>query len=580
MLQGRTFVSKGMWPAFLCVFSVAVLSPTLTAYFRADDGPIIYQLSQIHNPLSIFFDRNIYLRLNYAHFRPFSFLALWVEHALFGASPLGYHLVSALAVSFTAFLLGVALSGSGLPIAAGRLGAILFILSPATVGSAIWASAQFDVWSALFMVLAFVLLSWARDKNRIGLYVASLGATFLGLLSKESVIVVASLLPFLDAARFRRLSRLRQIVEGAVWWGVVAVYLLWRVIMLGGLGGNLNWGSPPFFFQAMMTLDFYLRVMSIVASQGNLFLVSLLVFAVTYAGLWLHAPTRAAWYGALILVCALPVIPLLPWSGQFPLNLRYLYLPALVLVACFADSIAVWWKSNRLSLQAIGALALAICTVVIAKGSVEAMRLYRVEADQGQAATRSALRLLRESDQDTTFVLVYQDAWFLEGMLRLSSVAPSVRFRVIEPRPFLANYRLAQRLRSGAAMKVFVYQDGQTPRWRDETARAVDQIESDLARRTIAPPKISCSVSRDSYWIDLRIDAPGPWQVLTMYYGPWEQGFWQSAGAVTARYRGPVYAGVWSFAASYTDLAGVESAIAESTPIRIGRGEGWKPFLP
>ncbi len=571
MLHGRTFVLKAMWPAFLCVFSVAVMSPTLTAYFHAEDGSIVirgvYQLSQIRNPLAMFFDRNLWLQLNYAHFRPFPFLAMWVEHALSGVNPLGYHIVPAMAVAFTAFLLGVALSGSGLPLAAGRLGAILFIVSPSTVEAAIWPSAQFDVWAALFIVLAFVLLVRARNSDRIGLYSASLGATLLALLSKESVIPVAALLPLVDIARFKRLPRLRQAVECAAWWGVVATYLVWRVMMLGGMGGNLNWGTPPFYVEAMMSLEFYWRLMSMFASQGNRVLV--LVFAATYAFFLLHAPTRAAWYGVITVVCALPAVPLLPWG---PLQLRYLYLPGMALIAWFAEATVTFWKSTHLPLRAFGVLAFAISTVMFGKASADVMRVYRIETEREEVATRSASRLLRESDQNATLVLVFRDAWYLDATLRLSGVTPSARFRVVEPRPFLASYRLAQQLRNGAAMKVFVFQDGQTPEWRDETARAAYQIEAHLALRRLPPPKVSCAVSSDSYLIDLRIDAPGPWRGLTLYYGPWEEGYWQGTVPVTPRYKGAVPPGVWFLGASYTDLAGLESAIGTvSEPIRIGR---------
>jgi hypothetical protein len=571
MLQGRTFVLKAMWPAFLCVFSVAVMSPTLTAYFHADDGSIVYQLSQIRNPLAIFFDRNLSLQLNYAHFRPFPFLALWVEHALSGVNPLGYHLIPAMAVAFTAFLLGVALSGSGLPLAAGRLAAILFIVSPATVGTAIWPSAQFDVWAALFIVLAFVLLVRARNSDRVGLYGASLGATLLALLSKESVITVAALLPLVDIARFKRLPRLRQIVECSAWWGILATYLLWRVMMLGRMGGyrgaDLNGGS--FYLQAMMSLEFYWRLMSNIVSPGNLVLV--LVFAVTYAFFLLHTPARAAWYGAITVVCALPAVPLLPWG---PLQLRYLYLPGIALIAWFAEATVTVWKSTHLVLRAIGVLALAYSLVMFGKASADVMRVYRIETDQEEVATRSASKLLRESDQDATLILVFRDAFYLDAMLRLSGVAPSLSFRVIEPHPFLASYRLAQQLRDGAAMKVLVFQDGQTQDWRDETARAADRIEAHLALHRLPPPNFSCFVSSDSYLIDLRIDAASPWRSLTLYYGPWEAGFWQSETPVTPRYKGGAPPGVWFVGAGYTDPAGLESTIATAgEPIRIGRDD-------
>lgn len=568
MLQGRAFVLKAIWPAFLGLFSMAVLSPTLTAYFHADDGIIVYQLSQIRNPLAMFFDRNLWLQLNYAHFRPFPFLAMWVEHALSGVNPLGYHLIPAMAVAFTAFMFSVALSGTGLSRAGSRLGAILFIVLPSTVDAAIWPSAQFDVWAALFIVLAFALLVRARDTGRVGLYGASLGATLLALLSKESVIVVAALLPLVDIARFTRLPRLRQLVECAAWWGILAAYLLWRVMMLGGPGGNLNWGTPPFYIQEMMKLEFYWRVMEVLASPG--IRVFVMVFALTYAFFLLRTPARAAWYGAIIVVCTLPAVPLLPWG---PLQLRYLYLPGIAFIACFIEATASLWKSRHLSLRAIGALALIISSVIFGKVSANVMRVYRIQTDQQERATRSASKLLRESDQDATLVLVFRDSRYLDGMLRLSGVALSLNFRVTEPHPFLASYRLAQRLRDGAAMKVFVFQDGQTPDWRDETAHAASQIEAHLALHRLPPPKFSCVVSSDSYLVDLRIDAASPWRSLTLYYGPWEAGFWQSETPVTPRYRGAVPPGVWFLGAGYTDLAGLESAIATAQPIRIGRDD-------
>jgi protein O-mannosyl-transferase len=119
---------------------------------------------------------------------PFACTVFWVEHKLWGDSPLGYHLINVLLHVFSALLLVKLLRRLKIPGA--WLAAALFALHPVEVESVAWVSELKNTLSgALYLGAALVYLEFDRNR-RARNYAVALGLFLLALMSKT---VTASL---------------------------------------------------------------------------------------------------------------------------------------------------------------------------------------------------------------------------------------------------------------------------------------------------------------------------------------------------------------------------------------------------
>jgi tetratricopeptide (TPR) repeat protein len=116
---------------------------------------------------------------------PLAHSILWLEYRLWGASPLGYHLLNILLHVLSALLLVRILRR--LDIRGAWLAGGIFALHPVMVESVAWISQFTNVLSGVFF-LGAVLAYWAYlEAGKRRWYVLSLGLFFLGLLSKTSI---------------------------------------------------------------------------------------------------------------------------------------------------------------------------------------------------------------------------------------------------------------------------------------------------------------------------------------------------------------------------------------------------------
>ena len=179
-------------------------------------------------------------------FRPLGVASMWLGAAMFGAdyaahaaSDLALHV----AVSLALFALLARIGLAALPAAGATL---LFALHPATIGTALWWSARFDLLATLFVLLA-LNAAWAyRERQRWPLLAAVLAAVLAALLSKEiglaAVVAIGALWAHWAVAMpVRRATALRAIA----WLGLcVPAWFGWRAAVLGtpasGLTGNAS----------------------------------------------------------------------------------------------------------------------------------------------------------------------------------------------------------------------------------------------------------------------------------------------------------------------------------------------------
>ncbi|MBI3450431.1 MAG: tetratricopeptide repeat protein [Acidobacteria bacterium] len=156
-------------------------------------------------------------------YRPLTVATYWLNARLAGMEPWSFHLVNVLLHGLAAALvtaLGLRLTAS--PAAASVAGA-LFATHPVLSEAVVSIVGRADILAAIF-----VLGAW-RLRDRRGISLVLFG---LGLLSKESAIVLPGLLISEDLVRGRARTRLG---EYAAHGGVIAVYLAARAAVLGGV---------------------------------------------------------------------------------------------------------------------------------------------------------------------------------------------------------------------------------------------------------------------------------------------------------------------------------------------------------
>ena len=125
---------------------------------------------------------------NEGHYWPLVYTSFWLEHKLWGLSPVGYHAVNVLLHLLNCLLLWHLLIRLAIPGA--LLIAAIFAVHPLHVESVAWIIERKDVLSALFYMTA--ALAWLRyvEAPRVRRYALALVLFTAGLLSKLVVVTL------------------------------------------------------------------------------------------------------------------------------------------------------------------------------------------------------------------------------------------------------------------------------------------------------------------------------------------------------------------------------------------------------
>jgi tetratricopeptide (TPR) repeat protein len=146
---------------------------------------------------------------------PFLHSAFWVEHQLWGAAPLGYHLLGVALHATSAILLLVLLRRLAVPGAA--FAALVFALHPVCVESVAWVSEQKNTLSTVFYLLAAISYLRFVDRRRPGRYALASLLFVLAVLSKTVTATLPAALLVLAWWRTGRLSWRRDVVPLLPW---------------------------------------------------------------------------------------------------------------------------------------------------------------------------------------------------------------------------------------------------------------------------------------------------------------------------------------------------------------------------
>ncbi len=414
--------------AALLVATAAAFAVGLRNGFVWDDAQLI-----VANPVTLsaslvrdaftrhFWDTAGFTLAGRAHFyRPVITLAYAFTRTVFGAGPLGFHLVNlgvhlavvALAFGYIRRRLDPELRAADAAIAT-AIGVAVFALHPARAESVSWSSGAPDLWASLFALVALRL-----DPARRPL--ASSIAFALALVSKEAVAFIPMAL-VVDALCLQALERRRPALRGALTLlAVLVAVLAVRSFVLRG--SSVTIGPLAVAAARVLTSLGHLLARTVVPwpltvwssrithgaagtvsypardlALGLLFVLALAAAAVVASRRPSARPRVAdlAWFA----------LALLPVANPVELNLsqlvadRYLYLPHLFLAAVVARAVLPALRSPArlpvITASAAVAVALASLAFVHARHFHDELGLWRHEVAVDRVNPMARLSLAR-----------------------------------------------------------------------------------------------------------------------------------------------------------------------------------------
>ena len=165
---------------------------------------------------------------------PLTLTTFWMEHALWGLSPLPYHLVNVLTHAACAVVLWRALRSLHVPGA--WLGASLWALHPVQVESVAWVSELKNTQSGLFFLLSVLFfVRWIKRKGIAGqagagwAYLTTLVFAAMAIASKSSTVILPVIFClcawWIDGRwQWRRLAWIAPVILVAAAAGVVSIW--------------------------------------------------------------------------------------------------------------------------------------------------------------------------------------------------------------------------------------------------------------------------------------------------------------------------------------------------------------------
>jgi protein O-mannosyl-transferase len=357
-------VVRRLLPVAIPLFVLVAFWPTLQADFIQWDDDANF----LHNPHFRGLDwanlRWMLTTFRMGNYQPLGWLALCLQHSLWGMHPLGYHatslglhMLNAVLFYFVAarLLRRAAAADDGSLLIAAAFAALVFALHPLRVESVAWLSDQHDLQAgALYLLAVLCYLRAAADPPRARRWRVACAVLFAaGLLAKINGITLPLALLLLDAYPLRRLPLdPRQWLtpeHRRVFGEKLPLLILALAAGLAGWASRQDGGALVHFplgfriQQACYGLTFYL-VKTLVPiglvpcypvpadfrlPPATFAITVALVVVITAMVLYLRRRWPAGWVAWLFyVVTLLPVLGLVSFSAQLVAD-RYSYLPGL-----------------------------------------------------------------------------------------------------------------------------------------------------------------------------------------------------------------------------------------------------------
>ena len=326
--------------------AVGLTAVGLAAYSRSFSFPFLAD-DYVHIPNALYaspaYLGALFTRPGSDHFfRPVTLVSYAIEARAAGYEPVAWHALSVVLHIAVSLLVYTLARRRGFAVWTAIAGAMLFLVHGSRPEVVTWTAAQFDLWAALFVLVA--LLAFDR-----GWRAASLVPLLLALLSKESAYVYPLLLVLLlrvDRVPLNRWPRL----AGPSFLVTVAAFLYrWRVI--GGIGGYRDAVTNRAVISNLDLIHTGQGLTTRLAAALNFpinwshppewWLIALLVAAMAA---WAFLATGAAdrrklWFGfGFLLLAAIPVHQFLLIDADLEKS-RVLYLPSVGFALIFAAAL-------------------------------------------------------------------------------------------------------------------------------------------------------------------------------------------------------------------------------------------------
>lgn len=201
----------------------------LDTWFMVDDTACIFSSSL--DTVKLLFDRGTYIFFNQFFFSPGLPISFKIDWFLFNMHPTGYHIHNFIAASLCCILF-FKLQRIYMPLLFSWLGT-LFMSSSLPISFDIgWITRRHYLWGFFFSLMTIYLFKKWEEGKRPLLMMLSLFSTLIAFLFKEAYLFLPAVIFIISSGSVgERLKR------SAGYIGIFILYLLWRIHMLGGLGG-------------------------------------------------------------------------------------------------------------------------------------------------------------------------------------------------------------------------------------------------------------------------------------------------------------------------------------------------------
>lgn len=201
----------------------------LNTWFIVDDTACIFCSS--FDTVNLLFDKGTYLFFNQLFFTPLLPILFKVDLPLFKMNPLGYHLHNLLVafLSCVVFFKIVRMYCSPFFSWLGTLSLSVSLPMSFDIG---WITRKHYLWGFLFFLFALYLFKKWEDKKDHVLIALSLLATLLAFLCKEAYTILPAAILVISSG-----SITDRVKKTAPYIVIFIIYFIWRIYMLGGIGG-------------------------------------------------------------------------------------------------------------------------------------------------------------------------------------------------------------------------------------------------------------------------------------------------------------------------------------------------------
>ncbi len=372
-LRTSELPANSRWLGALLVLAFALYANTLFHGFVYDDG---YQILQNPYVRSFKYVGKIFTTTVWSfqgqegitnYYRPLMTFGYLLCHLAFGDLPYGYHLVNILLHVVVVWLVYAISLRLFRDYALALIAGAIFALHPVHTEVVAWIASIPEMQLAVFYLLSLLLFLRLEDAQRgraAALHGAMLASFLFALLSKEQSLTLP-LLATVYEHFFRVGHRLTpwktQVARYAGLWLMAAVYVLFRVTLLGGFAvvlkhPDVTWPLVPLSALALtaqyvgkLLWPWPLVVMYPFQKSASLQeprvlagLAVLLAAAALFARLWKKSPAHA--FALLWIFFTLAPVLNARWMATSVFAERYLFLPSAGLAWLVAAGILWMWR--------------------------------------------------------------------------------------------------------------------------------------------------------------------------------------------------------------------------------------------